>query len=52
MGDKRIEITVNVIDVDEEKEANRQRLCKEYHEAFSDKDDICPYCGKCINEDF
>jgi len=52
MGDKRIEIIVNVIDVDEEKEKKRQQLCDEYHLAFSDKDDICPYCGNPINEDF
>ena len=28
------------------------RDCTEYHEINQDKDDICPTCGKCINEDF
>jgi len=52
MGNKRIEISINVTDIDEEKEKQRQKDCDEYHLLFSDKDDICPYCGKCINEDF
>jgi len=49
---KRVEVTIRIIDEEQEKLDRIQKLCKEYHELFSDKDDICPYCGKPINEDF
>lgn len=52
MGNKRIEISIDIIDIDEKEEKRRQEACDEYHLLYSDKDDICPICGNCLNEDF
>jgi len=48
----KTKIEIIITDIDEEKEKQRQKECDEYHLLYSDKDDICPYCGNCINEDF
>ena len=52
MGNKRIEIDIRIIDVDEELEKQRQEECEQNHLLYSDKDNICSICVKCLNEDF
>ena len=36
----------------EERAAERKKLCEQQHAIFSDKDDLCKYCGKPLNPDF